>query len=402
MSCGNTRRWKNWPKRANFTHTNTKASGNVWIRLGICATSNPSGKRETHRGRHGERSVDNSLAEDLDHILAHTRNLWEELRDQRIFITGGTGFFGCWLLESFAWANDKLNLNAEALVLSRSPEAFEKKAPHLYHHPAIQFLKGNVQDFDCPEGRFSHLIHGAVYQKPADAKDSDLCMVHEMLPGTRRVLEFCVKAKVSKTLLISTGAVYGPPPSSLEKIHESFSESIAPSEPAGAYHHVRRMMELLGVLYAVEHRFEVKIARGFSFIGAYLPLNGRFAGGDFIGDALSGNPVAVKGNGKPIRSYLYAADLAIWLWTILFKGKSCRPYNVGSEIPTTILELAEKIAGESDPPLNVNVSGKSLAGVAPDRYLPDTTRAQTELGLNQFINLESAIRKTLNWHKSKP
>ncbi len=346
--------------------------------------------------------INNPLAEDLDHILTHTRDLWEELRGQRIFITGGTGFFGCWLLESFAWANDKLNLNAEALVLSRSPEVFEKKAPHLYHHPAIQFLKGNVQDFAYPEGRFSHLIHGANYQVPAGTTEKPLSVVNEMLQGTRRVLEFCVKARVSKALLISTGAVYGPPPSSFEKIHESFSESIAPSEPAGAYHQVRRMMELLGVLYAAEHGFEAKISRCFSFLGPYLPLNGRFAIGDFIGDALSGNPLSIKGNGKPVRSYLYAADLAIWLWTILFKGKSLRPYNVGSEIPIAILELAEKIAGESDPPLHVHVSGKSLAGMAPDRYLPDTTRAHTELGLNQFINLESAIRKTLNWHKSKP
>jgi dTDP-glucose 4,6-dehydratase len=344
----------------------------------------------------------NPLADDLDHILTHTRDLWEELRDQRIFITGGTGFFGCWLLESFAWANDKLNLNASALVLSRSPEAFKKKAPHLYHHTAIQFLKGNVQDFDYPEGQFSHLIHGAVYQSPTGTTENPLCVVNEMLTGTKRVLEFCVKARVRNALMISTGAVYGPPPSSLEKIHESFSESIDPSLPSSAYHHVRRMMELLGVLYAMEHGFEVKIARCFSFAGPYLPLNGRFAIGDFIEDALSGNPVAIKGNGKPIRSYLYAADLAIWLWTILFKGKSHRPYNVGSEIPTAILELAGKIAGESDPPLNVHVSGKSLAGVASDRYLPDTTRAQTELGLNQLINLESAIRKTLNWHKLKP
>ena len=344
----------------------------------------------------------NPLKADLDHILTHTLDLWEELRDQRIFITGGTGFFGCWLLESFAWANDNLNLNASALVLSRSPEAFEKKAPHLYLHRAIQFFRGDIKDFVFPEGPFSHLIHSAVYQQPADKKQSNLSLVNEMLTGTRWVLDFCVRARVRKALLISTGAVYGPPPSNLEKIHESFLESIDPSEPSSAYHHVRRMMELLGVLYAVEHGFEAKIARCFSFLGPYLPLNGRFASGDFIGDALSGNPVAVKGDGKPIRSYLYAADLAIWLWTILFKGKSLRPYNVGSEIPIAILELPEKIVGESDPPLNVHVSGKSLAGMAPDRYLPDTTRAKTELGLSQLIDLESAIRKTLNWHKLKP
>ena len=76
----------------------------------------------------------NPLAADLNHVLTYTRDLWDELRGQRIFITGGTGFFGCWLLESFAWANDKLNLDASALVLTINPETFEKKASHLYNH----------------------------------------------------------------------------------------------------------------------------------------------------------------------------------------------------------------------------------------------------------------------------
>src|SRR5579883_949281 len=105
--------------------------------------------------------MENPLSGDLDHVLNHTADLWDELRGRRIFITGGTGFFGCWLLESFAWANDKLGLDAQALVLTRNPQAFREKAPHLAHHRAIQLHPGYIRTFAFPEGCFSHVIHAA-------------------------------------------------------------------------------------------------------------------------------------------------------------------------------------------------------------------------------------------------
>src|ERR1700685_3318766 len=104
---------------------------------------------------------ENPLAADLDHVVEHIRPLSEDLRGARIFITGGTGFFGCWLLETFAWANQRLGLDAQVLVLTRNVEAFRKKAPHLAGRPDIQFQRGDVRDFVFPEGRFSHVIHAA-------------------------------------------------------------------------------------------------------------------------------------------------------------------------------------------------------------------------------------------------
>src|SRR6185503_1836886 len=105
--------------------------------------------------------MSNPLAIDLDHILEHTRELWQDLHGERIFITGGTGFFGCWLLESFLWANDRLGLNASVTVLTRDAPAFQRRAPHLAGHPALQMCRGDVRTFDFPPGTFSHVIHAA-------------------------------------------------------------------------------------------------------------------------------------------------------------------------------------------------------------------------------------------------
>lgn len=349
-----------------------------------------------------ERTIyNNPLEDDLDYILLHTKGLWKELCNRKIFITGGSGFFGSWLLESFAWANDKLNLNASAVVLTRNPEAFKKRAPHLYNHTAIKFLKGDIKDFVFPKGSFSYLIHSSGYQQAAGEKARKVLMVNEMLNGATRVLDFCIKANVKKMLLVSTGAVYGNPPSRMKKIPEEFSDSIDPSMSKGTYHHVRRMMEALSAAYAEENKFEVKIARCFSFIGPYLPLNGRFAASDFIHDVLNQRNITVKGDGKPVRSYLYMADLMVWLWPILFRGKSCRPYNVGSEHPITIHKFAEKFANQSVPPLAVSIQKKSSDGAAPDYYVPDTTRAREELNLHQRIMLSAAIKKTMKWYTNK-
>lgn len=344
-------------------------------------------------------SRDNPLAGDLDHILQHTKGLWDELRGKRIFITGGTGFIGCWLLESLLWINDQLKLSLKATVLTRNPDTFVAKAPHITANPAVQIWKGDVRSFTFPEGEFSYIIHAATESDAVSNRDRPLEMLQTIVKGTERTLEFAVHCKARKFLYLSSGAVYGQQPPDISQISEEYKGAPDPMDPLTAYHNGKRMAEHLCFQYGREFSLPVTIARCFAFVGPYLPLDRHFAIGNFIRDGLMGGPIIVKGDGSPYRSYLYAADLAIWLWTIMLKGQPFRPYNVGSEKAYSIVEIAQLVASAFVPPLPVQILERPVSGRLAERYVPSTQRAETELYLRQTIDLPTAIDTTIRWHQ---
>jgi len=342
----------------------------------------------------------NPLADDLSHILAHTTDLWADLRGQRLFITGGTGFFGRWLLESFVWANDQLRLNATACVLTRNAAAFQQKAPRLAGHPALEFLAGDVRTFEFPAGEFSHVIHAATEASASLNANAPLTMFDTIVAGTRHTLEFARQAGARKFLFTSSGAVYGRQPPELPNIPEEYPGGPDPLNPASAYGEGKRAAELLCALYA-QPNLDITIARCFAFVGPFLPLDIHFAIGNFIRDGLHGGPILVNGDGTPYRSYLYASDLAIWLWTILLRGKANYPYNVGSAQAVTIAELAQTVAQAFTPQPAVQIARAATPGRPAERYVPATRRAETELNLKPWIDLPEAIRRTISWHTSQ-
>ena len=333
--------------------------------------------------------------QDLDHVLKHTAVLWEALRGRRLFISGGTGFFGIWLVESFLHANARLGLEAEALVLSRDPEVFLKRAPHLAGLPALGFVRGDMGSFPFPPGEFACVIHAAAEM----GHDTDpLEIFDHNVNGTRRVLAFARQAGVARLLMVSSGAVYGRQPPELSLIPEDFAGAPGTTETGTAYAQSKRISEFLCAAYAQRHGFIAPVARCFAFIGPRMPFNAHWAVGNFIRDALAGGPIRVRGDGTPRRSYLYAADLAIWLWTILLRGESGRVYNVGAEEDLDIADLARVVATAVNPSAVVSVSERPDPSRAPERYVPATRRAREELGLEARIPLAEGIRKTAEWH----
>lgn len=334
-------------------------------------------------------------AEDLEHILTHVSPLWDELRGARLFITGGTGFFGKWLLESFVWANTQRQFDARAVVLTRDPAAFRRQMPHLADCVALEWHTGDVRSFALPEGRFSHIIHAATPSSSTLNQDEPETMLDTIIQGTRRMLELARRSEGAKFLLTSSGAVYGRQPPQLTHVGEEYAGAPDPLDTRSAYGEGKRVAEQLCAIYHQRFGVAAKIARCFAFVGPHLPLTAHFAIGNFLRDGLAGGPIQVGGDGTPYRSFQYAADLMIWLWTILLRAQPCRPYNVGSEESLSIADLARKVADSFH--TEVRIARAATPGQPPQRYVPSTQRACRELDLRCRIPFEEALDRTVRW-----
>ena len=342
----------------------------------------------------------NPLASDLDGVLDAAGEDLRTLHGARLFITGGTGFVGSWLLESLLWANELYGLDATAVVLTRDPDGFARRMPHLAANQALSFVQGDVVDFDVPDGPFTHVIHAAAESSTRQNELKPLRMIDTVVQGTRNVLDAARSWDAASVLFVSTGAVYGIQPTDVEHLPEEWAGGPDPLSPSSAYAEAKRLGEQLCAIHSRDG-MNVKIARCFAFVGPYLPLDAHFAIGNFIRDGLAGGPIRVRGDGTPVRSYLYAADLAAWLWAILARGRAGRAYNVGSEDARTIAETAAVVAEAFAPPPVVQMLGDASFGRG-GRYVPSTGRARSELGVAETVTLADAVSRTVAWHRSGP
>jgi len=258
---------------------------------------------------------------------------------------------------------------------------------------------GDVRTFDFPAGEFKFVIHAATEASAKQASEAPLEMLSTIVAGTERTLQFASQCGAKKFLLTSSGAIYGKQPPMLTHVPETFAGAPDPLKAENLYGEGKRLAELLCSVYGTREGFECKIARCWAFCGPYLPLDRHFAIGNFIGDVLEGRAIHIRGDGTARRSYLYAADLAIWLWTMLFRAPALLPINVGSTHDVSILELAQTVAAVLNPKTEIRVAEQANPTVPSVRYVPNVDRAQELLGLRETVDLETTIRRTAEWYR---
>lgn len=340
------------------------------------------------------------LSRDLSEILERAEADLGAFRNARIFVTGGTGFVGTWLLETLCHAHDRLELNLRLTVLTREADRFRETAPHLASHECVSLVRGDVNAIPDRLGTFDGIVHAATPASAALNREAPMEMLDTIIEGGRQVLQLAAKSGRIPFLFTSSGAVYGSQSLEIACVPETYRGAPDVLLPGNAYSEGKRAAELQCALYGRAAGVDAKIARLFAFVGPHLPLDRHFAIGNFIRDALASHEIAVRGDGTTIRSYLYASEMIIWLLAVYARGETLRAYNIGSEDAVSMATLARLVAKTAGSGSAVQILGKAEPGRDLDRYVPSSQRIRSELGVEQRIDLETAVRRTIEFHRA--
>ncbi len=317
----------------------------------------------------------------------------EKLKNKNIFVTGGTGFFGIWLLNLFKILNNN-GYKIQVTLLSRDPEKFIVQNPQYNSVDWLHWEKGNVLNYLIPSNPFDLFIHGASDTKP-EAMSKPSLVFQNIVFGTQHVLEHAVLCNCKRVLIISSGAVYGEVHADIDFITEDVNTAPVTNKTENAYGEAKRASEMLAACFAKENSLEIVIARCFAFagsgLGKHLVLN------QLIEQALSEKDILIKGMGLPRRSFLHGKDLAMWLLKLLIDGSPNGLYNVGSDKVYTIKELAELVKNIINPMKKIVVLGSQMQETRMN-YIPSIKKAK-EIGLDVWTTLEESIKEMTDQDK---
>ena len=223
--------------------------------------------------------------------------------------------------------------------------------------------------------------------------ETDTNKTKTLFNGTKNIMQIAIENDISKILFTSSGVVYGSSTKDLKD--ENDIDYSLDNEKRNGLAKGKILAEDIICKLSVENNINFKIARCFSFVGPYLPLDMHYAIGNFINDAIFKENIIINGDGSPYRSYLYITDTLVWLIKLLV-GSAEGIFNVGSERRIQIIELANMVRDIIAPSKKVIIQEKEMheGNFKRNIYLPNTKKIRESLGVKEWTSLEDAISKT--------
>jgi UDP-glucuronate decarboxylase len=303
--------------------------------------------------------------------------------EQRILVTGGSGFLGSHLCDRL------IAEGANVICVDNFFSGARSNVEHLLDHKRFELIRHDVTfplyievdqiyNMACPASP----IH---YQRdPVQTTKTSVHGAINMLGLAKRV-----RAKI---LQASTSEIYGDP--SVHPQMEEYWGNVNPIGPRSCYDEGKRCAETLFFDYQRQHNLRIKVARIFNTYGPRMhPNDGRVVS-NFIVQALLGRDITVYGDGSQTRSFCYVDDLIEGLVRIMGSGDHITgPINIGNPAEFTIVELASQVIELTGS--RSRIVHRPLPQDDPRQRRPDISKADEVLGWSPRTPLNEGLKHTI-------
>ena len=354
------------------------------------------------------------VAADLEDICTRLETEFAVLKGKRLFISGGAGFLGYYLIQAVLhWNRTKAAGEPVQLVAC---DNYMRGVPdwlmELADDPTLTLVKHDITE-PLPEsiGAFDFIIHAASIASPTYYRQYPIETMDANVNGLRLLLDRCRKQQadghpISGFLNFSTSEIYGDPSPDSIPTPETYRGFVSCTGPRACYDESKRYGETLCVNFARQFDMPITMARPFNNYGPGLKITDKRVLPDFARDLLAGRDLVMFSDGSPTRTFCYVADAVIGYFKILVRGRSGEAYNIGNETPEiSMRDIAEMLAAIAREEFGyagkvvfqASADGEYLTD-NPQRRCPVIAKAREHLDFNPEVALEEGLRRMLVWY----
>lgn len=360
-------------------------------------------------------TADEIVERDLADICRRLDSEFSSMQGKTLFISGGAGFLGHYLVQSVLYWNRTTGKASPIRVIAG--DNYIRGVPEwltaLSGDPTLTLLTHDITT-PLPDdiGPIDYVVHAASIASPIFYRKYPIETMDANVNGLRLLLERCREQQaaghpISGFLFFSTSEIYGDPSPDQIPTPEDYRGYVSCTGPRACYDESKRFGETLCVNFARQYSMPIAMARPFNNYGPGLKITDRRVIPDFARDLFAGKDLVLLSDGTPTRTFCYVADAIVGYYKILVRGRAGEPYNIGNETPEiSMLTLAEMLAASARELFGYtgkvvrNASGdQDYLTDNPQRRCPVIAKARKELDFEPEVPIEEGLRRTLAWYK---
>jgi UDP-glucuronate decarboxylase len=346
------------------------------------------------------------IQEDIQEINARLNKRGISFKDKIVLVTGGAGFLGSWVCDVL------LSQGAEVICVDNFSSGKPKNIEHLYHHPKFRFIGHDIATpiyfgkihphaFSVPDiQRIDIVMHMASRASPFEFEKHPISILKSNTMGTFNALGIA-NLNNADFFYSSTSEVYGNPPDEALPTSEDYFGYVNPIGPRSCYDESKRAGEAFIMAYILEYQISAWVVRIFNTYGPRIRWGKSFGRvvPNFIYQALHDEDITIFGDGKQTRSYTYVVDeIEAILTDIATPEAKNTVINIGNNVETTVLELAQHIIELTNS--KSKIVHQPLPMDDPIRRQPALNRANDILKWQPQIQLKEGLKRTIKWFKT--